>query len=855
MFTPVRDVSRSLQASRVRWIGLALLTCLLVLGSFGVPVPADAAKPFGGTVIQVNSAGPQVDEEETTVAINPTNPRNLIAGSIDNVSSCAAYHSTDRGKTWSDQLLPAPPGFTTAGDPWVAFGPDGTAYYLCMYVTAAGMRTQMVHRSTDGGQFWSNPPEVAMGASGANVDDRGMIITDDRPGSPYLGNVYVTATRNPGSPGDLLFARSTSGATSFDPEIKVNDAPIGFAANMAVGADGAVYVAWGQVVGGQTIAIMIDKSTNGGASFGALTGGTDHLVRYADIVDNNETRAYPERGNGFPSIGAHPTNPNIVYATWAEDPPGIDDSDIMFSRSQDGGNNWEPPIRVNDDVNPPGDWFGQFWPTIAVDPTDGGIDLVWYSDQNDPNLGDGTSLVDLYFTTSTNGGQSFAPSIRVTPASSTSSTPAPFEFFGDYIGLDALGGVAHAVWADTTLGGEGDIDVATTQIGGADLVLSVTDDPDPVVAGTNLKLTVDVTNDGPADALNAYADVFIPNHASFVSHSGGCTWVSPGPLVCDLGDLQPGDKRTFEVRVHIDRDTVYQAGGATSILHSFFADSDQDDPDLSTNHWHEETQVVAETDLAVSGLSALNAPTELGVGDSVPVTLRTSMTNGGPSGPTDVDVSTTGAASGTGTIAPASSSSSESAVDLGHARVIDHKYTIGCSGPGTAAFDFSTLVQPTTPGTTDPDMSDNTEAEQLTLECIQPVKINIRPGSSENVVNLSSSGVIPVAILTTAAGDYGLPSAFDATTVDATTIRFGPEALVNGGGGASETHGEGHPEDSYELDETTQDGDLDLVTHFLNRETGLSPGDTEACVRGTFLGEAGQTLTFFGCDTVQVSGT
>ena len=41
------------------------------------------------------------------------------------------------------------------------------------------------------------------------------------------------------------------------------------------------------------------------------------------------------RGNGFPYIGTHPTNPNLVYAVWAEPGPGADDSDIRFSRSTD----------------------------------------------------------------------------------------------------------------------------------------------------------------------------------------------------------------------------------------------------------------------------------------------------------------------------------------------------------------------------------------------------------------------------------------------------------------------------------------------------------------------------------------
>jgi hypothetical protein len=52
------------------------------------------------------------------------------------------------------------------------------------------------------------------------------------------------------------------------------------------------------------------------------------------------------------------------------------------------------------------------------------------------------------------------------------------------------------------------------------------------------------------------------------------------------------------------------------------------------------------------------------------------------------------------------------------------------------------------------------------------------------------------------------------------------------GGGASEIHGEGHLERSYELDERTRDADLDMVLHFRAADTGLKVGDTEACEGG-----------------------
>ena len=90
--------------------------------------------------------------------------------------------------------------------------------------------------------------------------------------------------------------------------------------------------------------------------------------------------------------------------------------------------------------------------------------------------------------------------------------------------------------------------------------------------------------------------------------------------------------------------------------------------------------------------------------------------------------------------------------------------------------------------------------------------------------------MIPVAILTT--------PAFDATTVDVSTVRFGP-------GNASEAHGIGHPED------VDGDGDIDLMLHFRTQDAGIACGDTSATLTGETTGgqaiEGTDTFTTVGC--------
>src|SRR5216683_124752 len=97
--------------------------------------------PFGSNVDASHECGSQ---SETSIAINPANPLNVIAGAneIQRLPMRAMY-STDGGATFTGVDLPLPPprtqsGFDFGSDPAVAFDSAGNAYYAYIIVFFSG---------------------------------------------------------------------------------------------------------------------------------------------------------------------------------------------------------------------------------------------------------------------------------------------------------------------------------------------------------------------------------------------------------------------------------------------------------------------------------------------------------------------------------------------------------------------------------------------------------------------------------------------------------------------------------------------------------------------------------------------
>ena len=236
------------------------------------------------------------------------------------------------------------------------------------------------------------------------------------------------------------------------------------------------------------------------------------------------------------------------------------------------------------------------------------------------------------------------------------------------------------------------------------------------------------------------------------------------------------------------------------------------------------------------------------VGKGVAVTVDATVANLGPDGPVDADVTQTVNASSGTTVTPTSSTNDVDGLAVGSPASVHNSYSVSCDTPGHKTVTFTTSVAPEAGNVVDAVATNNSKSATVSIDCAVPITLNVKPGSARNPVSLDERA-IPMAALTTRAGEYGNPLAFNAALIDPASVRIGPRDSVVAGQGVPEMHGKVHLEDSLEMDETTHDGDLDGVLHADGRQIPVQRSTTELCVRGTF---GASHSTFFGCDHVEV---
>ncbi|MBE0645799.1 MAG: exo-alpha-sialidase [Bacteroidetes bacterium] len=441
---------------------------------------------------------PGSSAEEVSIAINPLDPDNIVAGA--NLSYYFA--SFDGGKTWTQGELPG----GTWGDPAVLFDKTGRAYIANLVY---GWDAIIVRHSDDGGLTWSDAvklfgPSSDSAKAGSlfrsSLQDKEFLATDLTDG-PYSGNIYASWTdftkygsNDPRDSSVIVFARSTDRGESFEPFVRVSD-KAGDAIDSdetmegavpAVGPEGQIYIAWAGPDG-----LYFDRSLDGGRTF-----GTDKVI--ADMPGGWDIDISGiSRSNGLPVTVADISSSSYrgnVYVNWVDQRHG--DPDVFVATSTDQGETWSAPIRVNDDAI--GNGRDQFFTWATVDPLTGELWVVFHDRRRY-----GSDSTDVSIAHSSDGGQTFVNE----RLSDLAFYPSPMVFFGDYNGIAAYGGRVRPIWVELD---QGELTIHTALIDKAPngitpprpsegFNMQAFPNPVPYTSGTKLTLRLHAEADGLAE--------------------------------------------------------------------------------------------------------------------------------------------------------------------------------------------------------------------------------------------------------------------------------------------------------------------------------------------------------------------
>jgi uncharacterized repeat protein (TIGR01451 family) len=164
----------------------------------------------------------------------------------------------------------------------------------------------------------------------------------------------------------------------------------------------------------------------------------------------------------------------------------------------------------------------------------------------------------------------------------------------------------------------------------ADLAVTNTAAPNPVLAGSNITYTQVVTNNGPLDAVNAVFTEQIPANTTFQSLTYPAGWLcntpavnGTGTITCTDSDVAKSAAGTFKLVVNV----LASTGWGTQIVDVANVTSGTSDPILTNNSATATTSVTTST---LADDSITNTPSSTSVPAGSNITYTQVVTNNGP---------------------------------------------------------------------------------------------------------------------------------------------------------------------------------------------------------------------------------
>ncbi len=419
---------------RARAALVASIVGVVVAGVIGVGPPAGAAEAVVTAATQVTSNPTPVRAHSTPqIARNPRTGELVVVESDPRgvTRSCNVHISADRGRSWAPGGSPMVEPFTDCSFyaeygayATLAFAGDGTLYLAFVAneplnrIRNETPRHVFLARSEDSGRTFDTTTvfEAPDGNQDRGLNKGPMIAVDPNdPDQVYVGWRQGIFASNATEKLKTNIAASADGGRTFGPPVDVSDERGGDFPAIAVDGKGTVHaVYW---------------TRTGVASAPPPPTPPVRPIQYVRSTDRGRTFTRPEpvdpgnqRADRPPQLAADPRS-GALYMVWyghaaAENmAQGFQaDLEIFFRSSSDGGRTWSERLTVNDD----GAKVHQVDPGIGVAP-DGRIDVAWYDARHSPkvdlSVNSERGFQDVFYASSTDGGRTFSPNIRITDRS------------------------------------------------------------------------------------------------------------------------------------------------------------------------------------------------------------------------------------------------------------------------------------------------------------------------------------------------------------------------------------------------------------------------------------------------------
>ncbi len=305
-------------------------------------------------------------------------------GAVDNGFAI----SRDGGRSWRRGLIPHliksvdGGAFDRASDPVAGVSHKGVVYLNSLAirrVNGASLSTLVLSKSTNAGETFSRPLTVVTSASDMVFLDKNWMAVNTFPGTPKEGRIAVTYTRFDSTP--QTGTNNPIAITLSDDEgetwtsSQVISPPSCQGSQPVFFPDGSLSVVYWNFDTPSGYRVESVFSSDGGLSFGEATR-VANVTLYSDPVARD--------GAFLPSATVDRTLGvlYVVYQAYSGGPR------VLFTRSRDRGKTWTTPVRVNDT---PGN-RSVFNPAIAVSPEGQHVSIIFYDKRNDDGTGQWVDL-------------------------------------------------------------------------------------------------------------------------------------------------------------------------------------------------------------------------------------------------------------------------------------------------------------------------------------------------------------------------------------------------------------------------------------------------------------------------------